>query len=74
MTFCLHDTFANLQGCHIIREALYYCIVTLLGCTQMCRFLSQEVRENRGHFIALTARVSPLCLIKFQARISNFYS
>ena len=27
--------------------------------TQMCRFLSQELRENRGHFIALTALGPP---------------
>ena len=26
-----------------------------LQCTQKCRFLSQEVRENRGYFVALTA-------------------
>ena len=38
----------------------------------MCRFLSQEVCENLTHFIALTARVSPLRLGEFQARISNF--
>ena len=37
-------------------------------------FLSQEVRENRGHFIPLTARVFPLRLGDFHAQNSNFYS
>ena len=44
-----------------------------MASTQLCRFLSQEVRENHGHFIALTA-IFPLCLGNFQARNSNFYS
>ena len=26
MTFGLHDTFANPQGCHIIREAPFDCL------------------------------------------------
>ena len=38
--------------------------------SEVLRFLSQEVRENRGHFIALTARVSPLLLGDFHARNS----
>ena len=42
-------------------------------CTQWCIFLSQEVRENRGHFIPLAARVTPLPLGKFKAGTSNFY-
>ena len=37
--------------------------------TQWCRFLSQEVRENHSHFIALTARVSPLRLGKREIQI-----
>ena len=42
--------------------------------TQWCISLSQEVRENRGHFIPFTARVSPLRPRDFEAPISNFYS
>ena len=29
-------------------------------CTQMCRFLSQEVRETRAIFVALAVRIRPL--------------
>ena len=42
--------------------------------TQMCIFLSQEVREKRPHFCCATARVSPLRLGDFEARILNYYS
>ena len=37
-------------------------------------FLSQEVRENRGHFVPLTARLRPRCPRDFHGRNSNNYS
>ena len=42
-----------------------------LTCTQWCIFLSQEVREIRSAFSFFAARVSPLRLGDFHARISN---
>ena len=42
--------------------------------TQWCIFLSQEVRENHGHFVPLTARLCPRRTRDFHARNSNYYS
>ena len=42
--------------------------------TQWCIFLSQEVRENHGHFVPLTARLCPCRTRDFHARNSNYYS
>ena len=38
------------------------------------KLLSQEVRENRGHFIALNPRDRPRRPREFEGRISNLYS
>ena len=35
----------------------------------MCRFLSQEVRENRGHYIALTA--AKVSILKLQSNAED---
>ena len=42
--------------------------------TQWCIFLSQEVRENRGHFVPLTACLLPHCPRDFHVQNSNYYS
>ena len=42
--------------------------------TQKCKFLGQEVRENRGQFIPLTARLRPRRPRDFHAQNSNYYS
>ena len=49
-------------------------VKSVLTYTQMCRFLSQEVRENRGYFIALPTRDHPRRPREFDAPVSNFYS
>ena len=39
--------------------------------TQWCIFLSQEVRENRGHFVPLTARLRPTVRATFTREIQS---
>ena len=62
------------RSCYTNGGGWFFWTETIPTQAQVCRFLSQEVRENNGHFIVLTARVRPCGPRDFMRAIQNNYS